>query len=241
MRVLFLAFAMLPLWAQSFEVVSIRPHADASRENGKIAARGGMRFSGPRVTTRGASLESLVTFAYNLKPYEIPESGWPKWASDPYDVVAKAEGDAALTGDQFRPLFQALLADRFQLNFHRETKEVQGYLLTVAKGGPKLKESAPDAADYMSMSGGDHAEMTVVGWTMARVVLQFSSQLEGPVLDGTGLAGTYDFKLAWSKSNPVYPSFFIALQEQLGLKLEKHKGPVQLFMIDSAVRPSLDR
>src|SRR5205085_6133246 len=96
-----------------------------------------MTFSGPTARVTGATLGSLIEFAYDLKIYEIVEGSWPAWKSEQFDILAKAEGGGALTRDQFRPLFQALLAERFKLKFHRETKQMSGYMLTLAKNGPK--------------------------------------------------------------------------------------------------------
>jgi uncharacterized protein (TIGR03435 family) len=226
----------------AFEVVSIRPHVDPPRPaNGKGGGRG-MRtsYSGPRATFSGATLGSLIVFAYDLKPYETSDKGWPSWSSEQFDIVAQAPGKDALGREQFRPLFQALLADRFKLKFHRETKEVSGYMLTVAKNGPKLKAADPDAKSFMSMTGTNYAEMTVVSWSMDQLARQISAQLGEPVLDGTGLVGSFDYKLAWSDDNSAYPTFFTALQEQLGLKLDNHKGPVQVLVVDGAERPGLD-
>lgn len=199
-----------------------------------------MTFTGPTARVTGATLSSLIAFAYDLKSYETGEGNWPAWKSDRFDILAKAEGDGALTRDQFRPLFQALLSERFKLKFHRETKQMSGYMLTVIKNGPKLKPSDPEAKGFMSLTGTDYAAMTVVGWTMDQLARYFSTTLREPVLDGTGLAGSYDFKLAWSDTNGAYATFFTALQEQLGLKLERHKEPVQVFVVDSAMQPSLD-
>jgi len=230
--------------APSFEVVAIRPYVapPSPTVNGKKRMDGGMRmtFSGPRATVNGATLQSLVMFAYDLKDYEIAESGWPSWSSQRFYVAAKAEGSAALGPDQFRVLFQALLRDRFELKFHREAKEMSGFLLTVAKDGPKMKLSAPDAGPTMSAGGSDHAEQTFAAWTMDQFARQLTFHVHEPVLDDTGLAGRYDFKLTWSDDNSAYPSFFTALQEQLGLKLERHKGPVQIFVVDSASKPSVE-
>ncbi len=237
------ALAQTPA-APSFEVVAIRPYLapPAPTVNGKKRMDGGMRmtFSGPRATVNGATLQSLVIFAYDLKDYEIAESGWPSWSSQRFFVAAKAEGSTALSRDQFRVLFQALLANRFKLKFHREAKEMSGLLLTVAKGGPKMKLSAPDAGPTMSAAGSDHAEETFAAWTMDQFARQLTFHLHEPVRDGTGLAGRYDFKLTWSDNNSAYPSFFTALQEQLGLNLERHKGPVQIFVVDSASKPVVE-
>jgi uncharacterized protein (TIGR03435 family) len=236
------AFAQTPA-LPSFEVVSIRPYVatPAPAANGKKQMAGGMRmtFSGPRVIANGVTLRSLVIFAYDLKDYEIAESGWPSWSSQRFYVAAKAEGSAALRPDEFRVLFQALLRDQFELKFHRQAKELSGFLLTVAKGGPKMKLSAPDAEPTMSAGGSDHAEETFNAWPMDKLAQQLTFHLHEPVLNGTGLAGRYDFKLIWSDDNSAYPSFFTALQEQLGLKLERHNEPVQIFVVDSASKPSL--
>jgi uncharacterized protein (TIGR03435 family) len=226
----------------SFEVVSIRPHAEVlPAGNGKGGGRG-MRtsYSGPRATFSGATIGSLVVFAYDLKPYESSDKGWPSWASEQFDVVAQAAGKDALTREQFRPLFQTLLADRFKLKFHRETKEVSGYVFSVAKNGPKMKAGDPDKPAFMSMTGADCAEMTAVSWSMDRLASYFSQILGEPVLDGTGLGGNYDYKLAWSDQSPGCPALVTALQEQLGLTLESQKVKVQTFVVDGAERPALN-
>jgi uncharacterized protein (TIGR03435 family) len=90
------------------------------------------------------------------------------------------------------------------------------------------------------MTGTDYAEMNVSSWTMDQLTRQLSAQLHDPVWDETGLAGNFDYKLSWSDTNSAYSSLFTALQEQLGLKLEPHKGPIHIMVIDSAAKPSLD-
>ena len=82
--------------------------------------------------------------------------------------------------------------------------------------------------------------MTVVGWTMDQLARYFSDTQREPVLDGTGLMDRYDFKLAWSDTNGAYATFFAALQEQLGLKLDRQKEAIQILVVDSAIKPSLD-
>jgi uncharacterized protein (TIGR03435 family) len=82
--------------------------------------------------------------------------------------------------------------------------------------------------------------MTVVGWTMGQLASYFSNHLDEPVLDGTGLSDSYDFKLTWSEKNSAYPTFFTAVQEHLGLKLEPQKGAIQLFFVESAAKPLLE-
>src|SRR5262249_31083224 len=139
----------------------------------------------PTARVTGATLGSLVTFAYDLKSYELSEGGWPTWKSEQFDISAKAEGDGALTREQFRPLFQALLTERFKLKFHREPKQMSGYLLTLAKNGPKVKTSDPEAKASMSLTSSDHLAMNIVAWSMDQLAQYFSATLREPVLDGT--------------------------------------------------------
>ncbi len=239
-----LVFASLGASAQpagpAFEVVSIRPHVAIAPQNGKAIAGMSLNFSGPRVSVNGATLRSLVNFAYDLKAYESSDQGWPKWASEQFDILAKAEGEDALTRDRARLFFRALLSDQFKLKFHYATKDVSGYMLNVAKAGPKLTPSDPDAKGYMTMTGTNYAEMKAVNFTMGQLATQLLGVVHEPVFDGTGLTGGYDFTLSWSENNPAYPTFFTAVQEQLGLKLEKHKGPIQMFVVDSAEKPPLE-
>lgn len=239
-------FASLAALAQpadpAFEVASVKPHVDhAAAVGNKVIGIGTrVQFSGPRVSVNGATLRWLVAFAYDLKPYETSDTGWPKWASEEFDIVAKAEGDSELTLDRARPLFRALLVDQFKLKFHYVTKEVSGYMLSVSKSGPKLTSSDPDTKGSMQMGGTNYTEMKIVNWTMEQLTRQFTYQLGEPVFDGTGMTGGYDFKLSWSDKNPAYPTFFTAVQEQLGLKLEKRKGPVQMLVVNSAEKPPLE-
>jgi uncharacterized protein (TIGR03435 family) len=171
-----------------------------------------------------------------------------------FDITARAEGERVYTKDEFRQMFQSLLTERFKLKFHLDAKPTGGYSLVVAKNGPKLTKSAPDAESSMRLgSGTSHAEMTVSKWTME----QFASQLSFlaghvesgalvpvPVVDTTGMVGNYDFKLKWADDKDPdadlsLPSLFTALQEQLGLKLEPLKNAsAQVLVIDSVDRPS---
>ena len=241
--VLALLLSLLPATAASFEVASIKPYVSlGDRSKGKrgIAEATRMTFNGPTIRVTDITLPQLILFAYGLQDYELNEQSLPTWRSEQFDILAKAEGDTALTRDQFRQLFQSLLADRFQLKFHRETKQTSAYLLTLAKDGSKMKVSGPESKGSMSLTS---AGMTVDGWTMDQLAQYFSATQREPVLNATGLKDRYDFKLAWSlpnETNSPYPSLFTAVQEQLGLKLERSKEPIQVFVVDSATRPSFD-
>jgi uncharacterized protein (TIGR03435 family) len=205
-------------------------------------------------------LRQLIEFAYHVDKFQI--SGGPGWfESQGFDVLAKppqsAEADAGtrqLSNDQrnqLRRRLQALLAERFQLVVHRETKEMPVYALVVAKNGPKLKESTKERD-----MGGMPGRVTAEGTPMEGLAEYLTGMLKRPVLDRTGLKGTYDFKLEWtpdpgglgkldeekaggaSAPDPSGPSIFTALQAQLGLKLESQKGPVEFIVIDRAEKPS---
>lgn len=229
---------------QSFEVGSIHTRTDGSGEVWTIKP---FRFdvSGSRLAVENFSLKDLITYAYDVKDYQL--LGEPHWADiDRYDINAKAEGDAALTRDLARPMMQAMLADRFQLKVHHGTKEMPVYALVIAKGGPKFKESAPDAESILRLaSPGKGAVMTVTKGSMAQLASQFSNRngVDRPVLDKTGLTGGYDYKLEWgdygaASADADVVSIFTAIQEQLGLKLEKTTAPIEVLIVDSAAKPS---
>src|ERR1700722_20393091 len=130
------------LLAQSirpFEVASVKPHTGPGRV--------GISTSGPRLNAEPANLWVLIAYAYNLKTYQVPSTpSLSQLGNEYYDVVAKAEGDTAPTKDEFRGMLQLLLADRFKLHAHRETRELPVYALVVGKNGPKFKASTPDAS-----------------------------------------------------------------------------------------------
>ena len=245
--VLLIAAAILPthrLAAQeqppapaAFEVASIRPH------HGDVLMVGG-QFSGPRIRLVALTLLDLVGDAYHRDRYQI--SGAQGWiASERYDVLANAPGDAAPIQDNLRRMLQALLADRFQLKVHMETKELPTYALVVGRKGPKLKESTADEYSQ-NASGNRTAHMTFAKATMEQLASNLYFSVGRPVFDKTGLRGFYDFTLDWTPDygGPATSSessgvdIFTALQEQLGLKLEPQKADIEMLVIDHAEKPS---
>jgi uncharacterized protein (TIGR03435 family) len=170
-------------------------------------------------------------------------------------VVGTQQGDAALTRDQARLILQRVLADRFRLRVHHETRNLPVYTLMIGKNGPKLKESSPDAKFASGFEMGSSARMTHKKTPMTRFAEFLSIHANRPVVDRTGLTGFYDFTLEWSPSDDAQqstlatagvsrnadsagPSLFTAVQEQLGLKLETSKAPIEVLVIDNADRPS---
>jgi uncharacterized protein (TIGR03435 family) len=224
--------------AASFEVASIKLHPPP------ITFASGPFIRGSRVTATALTLRDLIGEAYGVRFDAI--AGGPAWLlSDHYDIEAKAEGDATLTKEQEQSMLQALLADRFQLKVHRETREVPIYALVVGKNGSKMKQSSADAPGnnfVRAGPGGLHMEATK--GTMDKLATQLAVTAGRPVVDKTGLAGYYAFTLDWAAGNSIpdadsnTPSMFTAVQEQLGLKLEAATGPIEMVIIDRAEKPS---
>jgi uncharacterized protein (TIGR03435 family) len=227
---------------RAFEVASVKL-------NESPRTMPGISTSGPRLNADAANLARLIMYAYNLRGCQI--SGAPPHLSlgdDRYDIVAKAEGDSAPTKDEFRQMLQVLLADRFKLKVHRETREMPVYQLIVGKNGPKFKESAPDASPGAHYAASDrNYQVTILKATMDDVLTAIeNSLLDRPVLDKTGLTGTYDIKMTYApdiRANRETPDLtdigiFTAVEQQLGLKLEAQKAMVEILVVDHVEQPS---
>jgi len=246
----------LVLLAQSiatpaFEVASVKPHPfpPGTFGFGPQGYTNPIRIAGNRVTLSQNTLTGLVMNAYNVKDYQI--SGMPEWArgrNQLYDIEAKTEGEAAATMEIVRPMLQTLLADRFQLKLHRETKELPVYNLVVGKQGSKLKESVgPRPPLPVTYARPPLVRLNLLDRPIEFIVSIIASNADRPVLDKTGLTGRYDFLLEFTASNPdLVPrdspdsdrSIFAAVQEQLGLRLVPVKEPTEVLVIDHADRPT---
>ena len=173
--------------------------------------------------------------AYALGPNQI--AGGPAWLdSDRFEILAKAEQPVDNDLVLMRML-QTLLAERFQLMVHRETRTIPALVLEVAKNGPKLEKAEGKEASTNNGRGLIDARTI----TMRRFAEVLSRQMDLPVIDGTGLPGAFDLKLEWAPPNAKPdsgPSVFAALQEQLGLRLESRKMPIEILVIDRAEKPS---
>jgi bla regulator protein BlaR1 len=236
---------MLTTAPKEFEVASIKPSAPGGRGIRVQIAPGG------RLDAGNITVKFLIQQAYNVKDFQI--SGGPGWInSERYDLVAKADGDVGRM-EQIRPLIQKLLADRFQLTIHRDTKELPIYALVVGKNGSKLKESAANGPGPQIRMG--RGLINGQGMDMGMLANQLSQAIGRTVLDKTDLKGQYDIKLEFTPEDgpgrgpgdgpeaapppdTAGPSIFTALQEQLGLKLESSKGPVQIIVIDRIEKPT---
>lgn len=220
--------------APVFEAASIKPGDPASPETSWNTSTG-------RITIQNMPLRQLIMFAYDVKEYQV--LGGPKWAdTDGYSIVAKLEDTTTPARGRendarLRNAARVLLADRFRLAVHRETKDMPGYALVVAKIGFKLKPAENRGMGSSSWGGG---KATFRQTTIASFAGSFSTILDRPVVDRTGIEGVYDLKLEWSPDDRADsgPSVFTALQEQVGLKLEAGKVPVEMIIIDRAEKPS---
>jgi uncharacterized protein (TIGR03435 family) len=243
--------ALTATYAQTpaFEVASIKPSDPA----GTIA----IRRSGHRIATTNTSLLFLITWAYDLHSDLV--YGKPAWLdSVRYDIIAARPQDdrpapARLPGQptELQRMMQVLLAERFRLVVHRETRDLTLYALLVANGGPRVQlKEAPAVMGQtpFHMPGRGRLIGEQVSAEMLAKVL--SGQLDRSVQDHTGLKGVFDFKLEWEPdagsirpdgapptADPnAGPTLFTALQEQLGLKLETRKGPVEVLVVDHIER-----
>jgi uncharacterized protein (TIGR03435 family) len=243
---------------QAFEVASVKPAGD-----GPNGFRGGchgidtvytptQQGEAPplgRCVITDARLSHLISIAWGLASMQMLQAG-PEWIArgmERFNVEAKAEDPAKTTGAQLLGMLQALLIERFQLKFHRESKDLPGFAVVVAKGGPKLQPSTseetkvsftgPEGRELLKPGGGQPISMKARKYSIAELV-NLLSQIggRGPGIDKTGLTGSYDFTLSWDED--AGPSLSTALREQLGLRLEADKVPVSYFMVDSAARPS---
>lgn len=151
---------------------------------------------------------------------------------DRFTVTAKVP--SGTSGEQLRLMQQALLEERFGLQFHRDQKEMLRYELVVAKGGAKLKPHGGDVNDGGATMENGQVRARWMNMSTDALAVILSKQVRQMVTNATGLTGTYDVSVSWimEGSDVAGPSIFDALPEQLGLKLEQHKGPVDRVVID---------
>jgi bla regulator protein BlaR1 len=247
----------------TFEVASIKPAGpDAKGSSIQFMPGGGLSMT-------NIPLRAMITFAYDVRDFQV--SGGPGWVgTERFDLRAKADRTdsdgpvdlAKMTDDQRKTVrdqiderLRALLADRFQLVVHKETKDQPIYALLVSKNGAKLKE-AKEAGGRQGMSM-NRGRLEGFAAPMEMLCNVLSNTMGRPVIDKTGLAAKYDFVLEWTPDvgadaraqgfgdginspapAPGGPTIFTALQEQLGLRLDAQKGPVPNIVIDRAEKPS---
>jgi uncharacterized protein (TIGR03435 family) len=228
-----------------FDAASIKTNKDNLPGNSSRNARGHVNF-------HNYPLSAIIVHAYGIGTQRL--AGAPIWTrAEHFDIDAVVEEDPAIGPEEARARnrlrLQALLETRFQLRVHRETKPLPSYVLVLAKDGPKLKVSAPDTPSSMRLSKGrSHLECRAQEIDVLAGFLW--SEMDRLVFDETGLKDEYDFDLDFEpeRREPSSetsnagnrPSILTALQDQLGLRLESRKMPVELLMIDHVERPSVN-
>jgi uncharacterized protein (TIGR03435 family) len=226
------AFSQPPM--ARFEVASVK-RAEGGTGPGDIPRN--MATSPGNFSMRNVPLRFCLEWAYDLKDFEI--SG-PEWinADERYDIFAKASGPA--TDDQMKPMLQTLLLERFRMKVHRETRQMEAYVLVPGKGPAKVKATA-GGDSRLNPSPDGKVEFHNFG--LSRLTFLLTRRMDHPVLDLTGLKGIYDYSVDISglsefsgppAKDPNGVSIFSAIQQDLGLKLEARKQqPIELLVIDA--------
>ena len=243
MKLVMLSAATLAICAAAgtptFDVASIRPSQGRGGRGMEMHMGGALglnvHVSPDTVTMRNASLRTCIGWAYHVMEYQVSGPDW--LGSERFDIVAKAAGPAS-EGD-LRTMMQGLLADRFKIEAHRQSKEMSAYILEPVKGGPKVQESKTEGEPSIEPDRG-HMTLTVQRGRISQLTDILSGFFQAPVIDQTGLKGSYDLTLNIAKympqtgDGPPDPLSLITtvLQEEFGLKLESRKTVVDLVVID---------
>lgn len=246
-------------WAQPqtaptrFDVATIKPNA---ANDNRFALRG---LPGGALSATGVPLKMLLMEAYSVQAFQI--SGEPDWVNIArWDIEAKVDGfRGRLSQAQYVAMLRGLLEDRFQLKIRRETKEMPLYALVIGRGGSKLTTHTGETPAPGQAVRSGRGLFTVKKGGIAPLASQLERQLARTVIDQTGLTGEYDYMLEWTpepgqggpesiglppqaeapaQAESKGPSIFTALQEQLGLRLESQKGPVEIIVIERVEKPS---
>jgi uncharacterized protein (TIGR03435 family) len=228
--------------SQTLEVASVRASRNPTGDSNLDSVKG-------RLTATNITVKELIRLAYGVRDYQVERA--PKWIdSEGFDIAAKSVSGKANNLDDEKSLVRELLRDRFQLTTHVETRQMAVYFLVLAKDGPKL----PPHNDAAAKARGGCGRLVGRRVTTDTIAAMLSRQLDHEVVNRTGVSGDYDVQLDFTPDSgpcraagdggsaatdsPALPSIHTALQEQLGLKLESAKGPVQLLVIDRVEKPA---
>lgn len=227
----------------AFDVASVKPGQPIPPGIDRIQP---IRVSPGTVTMRNVNLKTCIRWAYHVTEYQVTGPDWLD--SQRFEIAGKAAGPASEV--DLRRMMQALLKERFKLEFHRQTKDLAAYVLTVGKNGPKAQESKSEGEMAMDINRGQFS-VTVQRAPMSQLVDMLGNAFRAPIVDMTGLKGRYDLTLNIAKyaadleghnAGPQDPLNLIAmvLQEELGLKLEPKKMPLDLLVVDHAEKAPLE-
>ena len=243
--VLWMVLAVAPGFCQapSFDAASIKPSEEGEGHTGWHTRKGYM-------VLQNMDLRKLVAIAYDLTDERV--LGAPKWATeDRYYIEARAAGPA--DDPELKLMLQSLLAERFQLKIHRESRTVSGYYLMTIKDRLKIDPDpeTPEPGKDGSKSNGSRGRLVTQRVSMAKLSEILSRHLEAPVMDKTNATGVYSFTLEWSPerarpaagdslvaTEPSGPTIYDVLAQRLGLKLENKKIPMDVIILDQAQKPT---
>jgi uncharacterized protein (TIGR03435 family) len=240
MRGLLVVF-ILAVWSlaagtPAFEVSSVKIADPGEAGPGDIPRN--MDNSPGHFIMRNVPLRYSLEWAYDLKDYQISGPDWIK-SENRYDIVANAPGASE---NDMRLMLQTLLTERFQMKVHKDTKNLDVYALLPGKSAPKVKEAGAD--EETSLGAGPNGSVKFTKQPISRLTFMLTRRMDRPALDMTGLKGLYDFTLDTSglgfNGNPPQdtsaPSIFTTVQENLGLRLEAQKAPVEVLVIDQVAK-----
>jgi uncharacterized protein (TIGR03435 family) len=234
----------------SFEVATIKPSKPDDQRKAFIV-------QGRRFKIINQPLTAILSFSYDVQAKQI--IGLPPWAdTDKYDIDAEPDGEGAPSGKQWKAMLQKLVTERFKLTFHQDKRELSVYVLSVAKGGPKLTKSEGDPNGLPGLFfRGKLGDLGVRNANMGDFTgLMQQAVLDRPVLDQTEITGRYDFTLVWTPDDSQFagmgakippapaddgkapPNLYTAIQEQIGLKLDATKAPADVMVVDHVEKPS---
>jgi uncharacterized protein (TIGR03435 family) len=233
----------------AFEVASVKPNTSGSRASRTSSGTDGS------LRATNITLKGLIVTAYNVFDYQLV--GGPDWITTArFDVEGRAP--SGVVDPDVLAMTRSLLEDRFQLTVHRESREMPVFAVTVTKDGPKLQSTLDGRSGPGGLGQGQSrsnvtsagGELNGSGIGIPKLIEMLVPQAGRPIIDSTNLTGIFDFTLKFAPpfspnttptggtEPPSAPSFFTALQEQLGLRLESAKGLVEVMVIDSVSKPS---
>ena len=236
-------------FAAEFDVASLKqiqlPKGNVNSRDLTFVGTGGVPFKvvGNRITLQG-NLRRFIVAAYGVRDYQV--AGMPSWSdSVVFNLTAKSPGDDAPTTAEVRSMLQSLLADRFQLKFHRESKEVPVYELSIVKKTDAFKSADPDEKFNWGLTQ-DKDHNTVSKATKEPIedfVELVGVSADRPVINKTGITGFIDYEIVFPQEGAdsvdgVDVRILDAVKKQLGMKLESAKGNVEFLVIDGVQRPS---
>ena len=219
----------------AFEVASIKRNLSGTLNSGMRNQPGG------RVTVINMTLRQLVRGMYRFQDYQVVNNAGDWLSTERWDIAAKGEGDVPL--EQLVLMLRALVTERFSLMTHQERRDMPIYALAMARPngalGPALRRSSQDCSVPNTCNVfGDPGVLRATGRTRDDMTRILAPIVERTVVNHTSLSGAFDLELMWNEGDG--PSVFTAMQEQLGLKLESERGPIEVLVLDSAKRPTED-